>query len=177
VAGRIVQHPAPTLVAGVVVFGGLAFGVFGYTAAGFGGNTAPPGGTDSAAGQSLLARHFPQSSANPTSLIFRFSAPVWQDPGPLAAATRQLQATGLFTQVAGPLNPVGAPLTPAEYSALHARLGPGQGACPPRHRPAAQCRSRPTRPTARPRTWSARTAGPFSTSPACTQVTQAKHRR
>ena len=73
VAARIVQHPAPTLMAGVVFFGGLAFAVLGYTAAGFGGTTAPPAGSDSAAGTALLAKHFPQSAANPTSLIFKFS--------------------------------------------------------------------------------------------------------
>jgi putative drug exporter of the RND superfamily len=133
IAGRIVLHPVPTLLAGVVVFGGLAFAVLGYTAAGFGGNSAPPSGTDSAAGQTLLGKHFPQSSANPTVLIFRFATPVWQNPAPLATATSQLQADGLFTQVTGPLNPAGAPLTPAQYSALHARLGPAKAlpAVPP----------------------------------------------
>jgi RND superfamily putative drug exporter len=133
VAGRIVRHPVPTLLAGVVVFGGLAFAVTGYTAAGFGGNTSPPAGSDSAAGQALLTRHFPQAAANPTNLIFRFSNPVWQDPGPLATATGELRASGLFTQVIGPLNPAGAPLTPAEYSALHAQLGPAKAlpAVPP----------------------------------------------
>jgi len=124
IAGRIVRHPVPTLVSGIVVFGGLALVVFGYTAAGFGGNTAPPAGSDSAAGQALLARYFPQSSANPTNLLFRFSTPVWDDPAPLANASRQLAAHPLFTQVTGPLNPGGATLTPAEYSALHAKLGP-----------------------------------------------------
>ncbi len=123
VAGRIVQHPAATLITGVVFFGGLAFAVFGYTAGGFGGNTAPPAGSDSAAGQALLTKYFPQSAANPTSLIFRFSTPVWQNPGPLATATSKLQASRLFTQVTGPLNPTGAPLTPAQYTSLHARLG------------------------------------------------------
>ncbi|HEY6279501.1 MAG TPA: MMPL family transporter [Streptosporangiaceae bacterium] len=124
IAGRIVRHPVPTLMSGVVLFGGLAFAVFGYTAAGFGGNTAPPAGSDSAAGQALLSRYFPQSSANPTNLIFRFGTPVWDNPAPLANATRQLSASPLFSQVTGPLNPGGARLTPAEYSALHARLGP-----------------------------------------------------
>jgi RND superfamily putative drug exporter len=126
VAGRIVRHPALTLVAGVVFFGGLAFAVFGYTAAGFGGNTAPPAGSDSAAGQALLTKYFPQSAANPTTLIFVFKAPVWQNPGPLATATSKLAASGLFTQVTGPLNPTGARLTPAQYSSLHAQLGPAK---------------------------------------------------
>ena len=130
VAGRIVRHPAPTLLAGLVVFGGLAVAVTGYKAAGFGGDVSPPAGSDSAAGQALLSKHFPQAAANPTSVIFRFGNPVWQDPQPLATATSKLRASGLFTQVIGPLNPAGAPITPAEYSALHAQLGPAK-ALPP----------------------------------------------
>ncbi len=130
VANRIVKHPVPTLTAGVVVFGGLALAVFGYTAAGFGGSTAPPAGTDSAAGQALLTKHFPQSAANPTTVIFRFGTPVWQNPAPLAAATSKLQASPLFTQVTGPLNPTGASLTPAQFAALHSKLGPAR-ALPP----------------------------------------------
>ncbi|MGE5289504.1 MAG: MMPL family transporter [Micromonosporaceae bacterium] len=133
VAGRIVRHPLPTLTAGIVFFGGLAFGVLGYAAAGFGGNTSPPAGSDSAAGATLLAQHFPESSANPTNVIFRFNTPVWQNPAPLATATSQLRASGLFTQVSGPLNPGGAPLTPAQFTALHAALGPAKAlpAVPP----------------------------------------------
>ncbi len=125
VAGRIVQHPVPTLLVGVVFFGGLAFAVLGYTAGGFGGSTAPPAGSDSAAGNALLAKHFPQSAANPTSLIFKFSKPVWQDPGPVAKATSELTATGLFTQVTGPLDPVGGvTLTASQYLGLYGALGP-----------------------------------------------------
>jgi putative drug exporter of the RND superfamily len=133
VAGRIVRYPVPTLITGVVLFGALAFAVLGYTAAGFGGNTAPPTGSDSAAGTALLQKHFPQSSANPTSLIFKFSTPVWDNPAPAAAATRELKADGLFTQVTGPLNPAGTPLTGAQYTALHAKLGPASAlpAVPP----------------------------------------------
>ncbi len=123
VAGRIVRHPVPTLTAGVVVFGALAFAVFGYTAAGFGGNTTPPSGSDSAAGQALLTKYFPQSAANPTIVLFRFNTPVWQRPGPLATATAELRASGLFTQVSGPLNPIDSTLTPAEFTSLHAQLG------------------------------------------------------
>jgi RND superfamily putative drug exporter len=133
VAGRVVRHPLPTLLAGVVIFGGLAFAVTGYTAAGFGGNVTPPAGSDSAAGQALLTKHFPQAAANPTNVVFRLSKPAWQDPGPLVTATGQLRGSGLFTQVIGPLNPAGAPLTPAEYSSLHAQLGPARAlpAVPP----------------------------------------------
>ena len=133
VAGRIVRHPGPTLAAGVVVFGALSLVVFGYKAAGFGGNTAPPAGSDSAAGQALLTKHFPQSAANPTTVIFRFGTPVWQNPAPLVTATSKLQATGKFTQIAGPLNPGGPSLTPAQFTALHNQLGPARAlpAVPP----------------------------------------------
>jgi len=129
IAGRIVRHPVPTLLVGVLFFGGLGAAVFGYTAAGFGGNTAPPAGSDSAAGQALLTRYFPQSAANPTSLIFRFATPVWQDPAPLAKATSELQASRLFTKVTGPLNPVGPTLTAHQFAELYGALGP-PGALP-----------------------------------------------
>jgi RND superfamily putative drug exporter len=123
VAGRIVRHPAATLLAGVVVFGALSVAVFGYKAAGFGGTTTPPSGSDSAAGQALLTKYFPQSAANPTIILFRFDAPVWQHPEPLATATAELRASGLFTQVSGPLNPIDSTMTPAEFTSLHAQLG------------------------------------------------------
>ncbi|MBO0824000.1 MAG: MMPL family transporter [Actinobacteria bacterium] len=126
VAGRIVRYPVPTLLAGVVFFGGLSFAVLGYTSGGFGGNTAPPAGSDSAAGTKLLANHFPQSSANPTSLIFKFTQPVWANAVPLAKATAELQARhDIFKQVAGPLNPVGGiTLTASQYQGLFGALGP-----------------------------------------------------
>jgi putative drug exporter of the RND superfamily len=131
VAGRIVRHPVPTLLAGVLVFGGLAFAVFGYTAAGFGGTTTPPAASDSAAGQAMLTKHFPQSAANPTSLIFKFSTPVCADPAPLATAESSLHASGQFSQITGPLNPVGGiTLTPAQFAGLCGALGPAKALSP-----------------------------------------------
>jgi RND superfamily putative drug exporter len=126
ISGRIVRHPVPTLLAGLVFFGGLAIGVTSYRAAGFGGNTAAPAGTDSAAGQALLTKYFPQASSNPTSLIFRFDTPVWDHPDVLGTGTSALTASPLFTQVTGPLNPVGFTLTPTQYAGLHGALGPAQ---------------------------------------------------
>ena len=126
IAGRVVRHPGLTLAAGIAFFGALAFGVLSYQAAGFGGNTTPPAGSDSAAGGTLLGRHFPQASANPTDLIFRLRAPAWQAPATLAAATQRISASGLFTAVSGPLNPAGASLTPTQFAALHAQLGPAK---------------------------------------------------
>ncbi len=130
VANRIVRYPLPTLLVGLVFFGGLAIGVTGYKAGGFGGSTAAPAGSDSAAGQALLSKYFPQASANPTNLIFRFSQPVWNDPAVLKTATGRLQSSKLFTQVTGPLNPVGVTLTPTQLAELHAALGPAK-ALPP----------------------------------------------
>jgi putative drug exporter of the RND superfamily len=127
VAGRIVRHPVPTLLIGVLFFGGLSFAVLGYTAAGFGGTTAPPAGSDSAAGQTLLTKHFPEASANPTSLIFKFSQSVCTDPAPLAKIDSELHSSGQFTKIAGPLNPVGGiTLTPAQYAGLCGALGPAK---------------------------------------------------
>ncbi len=135
VAGRIVRHPVPTLMAGVIAFGGLAFAVLGYSAAGFGGDTSAPAGSDSAIGQALLTKHFPQAAANPTSLIFQFKTPVCTDPAPLATLDSSLRASGQFTGITGPLNPVGGiTLTPAQFAGLCSALGPAKSlpATPPK---------------------------------------------
>jgi putative drug exporter of the RND superfamily len=126
VATRVVKRPAAALLIGVIAFGALSIGVTAYKSAGFGGTISAPAGTDSAAGQNLLAKYFPSSSANPTNLVYKLSTPVWEDPAVVAAATTQLEHSPLFTGVTGPLNPVGgAGFTPAEYTALHAVLGSG----------------------------------------------------
>jgi putative drug exporter of the RND superfamily len=122
VSGRIVRHPVPTLLIGVIFFGALAVGATGYKASGFGGTTTAPAGSDSAKGTTLLSHYFPESSANPTNIIFKLRTPAWQDPAVLATASQELRASGLYTQITGPLNPEGATLTPAQFSALHAAL-------------------------------------------------------
>jgi RND superfamily putative drug exporter len=123
VAARVVRRPAIPLIVGVLIFGALAIGVASYQPGGFGGSINAPAGTDSAAGQALLAKHFPSSSANPTNLVYKLSQPVWDDTAPITAATSQLAASGLFTGVTGPLNPAGVTLTGAQYQALHTALG------------------------------------------------------
>jgi putative drug exporter of the RND superfamily len=123
IATRIVRRPIVPLTIGVVVFGALAVAVTAYEPGGFGGSISAPAGTDSAAGTTLLSKHFPVSSANPTNLVYKLSQPAWNDTGPVAAATSQLTASGLFTGVTGPLNPAGVKLTAAQYVALHAKLG------------------------------------------------------
>jgi putative drug exporter of the RND superfamily len=141
IAARIVQRPAVALITGVVIFGALASAVIVYKPAGFGGTLNAPAGTDSAAGQALLAKHFPASSANPTNLIYKLKVPVWDDAQAIAAGENTLVRSGLFTGVTGPLNPVGAvTLTPAQFSGLHAELAslgpPSQlPTTPPSHLP------------------------------------------
>jgi putative drug exporter of the RND superfamily len=123
IAARVVRRPLVPLVIGIVAFGLLGIGVFSYKPGGFGGTINAPAGTDSAAGQALLAKHFPSSSANPTNLVYKLTQPVWDNPGPVVTAEAQLRTSGVFTGVTGPLNPVGITLTPAEYTSLHASLG------------------------------------------------------
>jgi RND superfamily putative drug exporter len=124
-ATRIVQRPAAALITGVIVFGALATAVTAYQPAGFGGTLSAPAGSDSAAGQALLAKHFPASSANPTSLIYKLKQPVWNDPQTVATGQKVITQSGQFTTITGPLDPVGGvTLTPAQFTALHTELAP-----------------------------------------------------
>jgi RND superfamily putative drug exporter len=128
-AGRIVARPAATLVLGLLAFGAVAAAAISYTPAGFGATPSAPAGSDSAAGDALLAAHFPSASSNPTSVVLRLPAPAWADPAPLASAERQLAAVPQFGSLAGPLDVNGLTLTPGQLSALHARFG-DRGALP-----------------------------------------------
>jgi putative drug exporter of the RND superfamily len=121
---RIVRRPLATLVIGLVVFGALAVASAGYLAAGSGGAATGPAGSDSAAGDTLLARHFPQTAANPTVVVLRLGRPAWAVAGAVAAAERQLAADPVFSSVSGPLNANGTALTAVQYAALYAAYGP-----------------------------------------------------
>ncbi|MGH9172491.1 MAG: MMPL family transporter [Acidimicrobiales bacterium] len=123
IAGRIVQRPAPTLIIGVLVFGALAIGSFWYQPAGFGGSTSAPAGTEAAIADNLIAAHFPKASSNPTNLVLAYKQSVWADPSVLVTAEKSLAASGQFSTINGPLSPSGAPITAAELTILHARLG------------------------------------------------------
>jgi putative drug exporter of the RND superfamily len=131
-SARIVRRPALALTIGVVVFGALSAATTAYASGGFGGSLTAPSGTDSAEGTALLNKYFPATAANPTNLVFALPAPAWEDPSAIAAATTQLEHSGLFTGVTGPLNPVGGTgLTPAQYQQLHTALGgTGSGSLP-----------------------------------------------
>ncbi|HWF25391.1 MAG TPA: MMPL family transporter [Solirubrobacteraceae bacterium] len=123
IAARLIQRPALTLIIGVVFFGALAVAALGYYSSGFGGAASAPKGTSAAAGNALVARKFPASSANPANIVLRYATPVWERPAELALAQASLMGSGRFSALLGPLAPNGTALTPAAYARLHARLG------------------------------------------------------
>jgi putative drug exporter of the RND superfamily len=129
VAARLVRRPLVTLCSGVALFGILALAALGYSSGGFGGSLTAPSGSDAAAGNQLLAEHFPQTSSNPAILVFQYDEPLWANAEPIAAAEASLQASGEFTRLSGPLNPNGTTLSPNELAQLHRELGP-PGALP-----------------------------------------------
>jgi RND superfamily putative drug exporter len=126
VAARLVRRPEATLAVGVLVFLALAAGALGYRSSGFGGATNAPAGSDAAAGNAALTKHFPQSSSNPANLVLAYRQPVWSNPAQVATAQASLRSSGKFTSLAGPLNPNGTALTPATLARLHRELGPPQ---------------------------------------------------
>jgi RND superfamily putative drug exporter len=130
-SARIVRWPAPTLVVGVLLFGGLAAMSTGFQPSGLlGGASTAPSGSDAASGNALVSKYFPQTSAAPTSALFKLPNSAWNDPQALATIQSRLQADQEFSKVSGPLNPTGASLTAAQFAQLHAQLGPAN-ALPP----------------------------------------------
>ena len=122
IAGRLVQRPALTLVAGVVVFGALAVCTFGFRSGGFGGQVTAPAGSDAAKGNTALAANFPGASDNPTNVIMAFKTSVWDDPAGLAVASSGLERSGEFASLSGPLDPNGTALRADQLVALHKEL-------------------------------------------------------
>ena len=123
IAGRVVRHPVPTLLLGVVVFGALAAGLIGYRISGIAGSAVTPG-TDSAAGTDVIAAHFPVASNNPDSLLMRFTTPVWDHAADLVRAQLRLAASPELRALTGPLDPNGTTLSADQLAQLHASLGP-----------------------------------------------------
>jgi RND superfamily putative drug exporter len=123
---RLVRRPWAVLCCGLVVFGALAVLSAGFVAAGFGGPVTAPAGSDSAAGDALLAAHFPQTAVNPTLIVLRLRQPVWSAASAPAVAKAEdwLAADRDFTALSGPFGQNGIRFTPASYVALFARYGP-----------------------------------------------------
>ncbi len=127
VASRLIRRPGWTLAIGLIAFLALAAGALGYSSSGFGGATSAPSGSDAAAGNAALAQHFPQTTSNPANLVFSYPRPVFEQPAQVTSAQSSLESSGKFTSLAGPLDASGSTLTPAEYTHLHAVLGPPSG--------------------------------------------------
>ena len=119
VAARLVRRPVLTLVVGVGALGILAVFALGFVPTGFGGDVNAPPGSDAAEGNAAVTAHFPQASANPTSVVMHFPASVWDHPQQLAAATDGLRRTGEFATVTGPLNSNGSLVTPEQLESLY----------------------------------------------------------
>jgi RND superfamily putative drug exporter len=127
VAATFVRRPMVTAIAGIGIFAALALGSLGTTTAGFGDAASGPAGSDSAAGQAVLNKHFPSAGTiTSTEVVMHFSNPVFDDPAELVTAQHSLQAAPGFRSVIGPLDPngpTGVTLTATEIAALHQTLG------------------------------------------------------
>jgi len=121
IAAKVVSRPVVTLVAGLVVLGGLALAMLAYSPTGF-DSQAVPAAADSAKGQALLAAHFPMAESDPTDVLFGLPHSVWDDPGVLTRATEGLRASGQFSSVTGPLDPGGTTVTAAQLAEAHRQL-------------------------------------------------------
>ncbi len=124
IAARLVSRPARTLIVGLVVFAALSVAALGYYSSGFAGALNAPAGSDEAIGNALFAQHFPAASANPAELVFRYAEPIWDNAQPAARAGQALARSGLFRQLAGPLDPEGVPVPPMTLELLYKGLGP-----------------------------------------------------
>jgi RND superfamily putative drug exporter len=126
-ADRVIKRPVLVLVIGAVVFGGLTLGLIGYKSAGFGSQSAPAG-SDSAAGQQAIDRHFPAANDNPQLLIFHFNSSVWDNAQPVIDTQKELTSSGIFKALSGPLSANGFTLTPAQLQKLHGSGSPAEQA-------------------------------------------------
>jgi putative drug exporter of the RND superfamily len=126
----VTRRPGTTLGVGLVVFGALALTLLTTGTAGFGDVTSSSVGTDSAAGNALVAQHFPASTASRTAILLQFPSSIWNKPAALATAQEGLAALPEFEKLTGPLNPNGVTLTVDQLTQLRSTLGPAQ-ALPP----------------------------------------------
>ncbi len=124
-ADRVIKKPLAMIMVGVIVFGGLTLGLLGYKSAGF-GSQAAPAGSDSAAGQQVIDRHYPAANDNPQLLIFHFGSSVWDNAQPVAKAQSELTASPIFKAISGPLDANGFALTPQQLQKLHDSGNPAE---------------------------------------------------
>jgi RND superfamily putative drug exporter len=123
IAARVVDRPVRTLTVGLAIFGALSLCMVAYAPGGFGAPTVSAK-TDSSQGTAAVTAHYASAEANPTQVLLRFAAPVWDNADALLRAQQQLKASGQFTGVVGPLAPNGGQgLPPAGFVALYRGLG------------------------------------------------------
>jgi len=123
VASRLVRRPVWTLSVGVAALVILSVGVLFLKDAGFDASVSAPAGSSAATGNAAIAAHFPEQTANPTNLIFRFPVPVFASAASLEALASDLSSSGQFTTLAGPLNPMGVSISASQFSELYVALG------------------------------------------------------
>jgi RND superfamily putative drug exporter len=127
-AARVIRQPVAVLLGGLLLFAALAAGITGFRSGGF---TSPaPSGTDSAAGDAVIASHFPTATRNPETLLLRFETSIWNHPQSLDQVQERLSASPELRSVAGPLDPNGTTLTSGQLVDLHSQLGPAQSLPP-----------------------------------------------
>jgi RND superfamily putative drug exporter len=123
IAGMVTRRPALVAVVGLVLFSAIAFGQVGTKTSGFADQSAPSG-TDSAAGDAIVAQHYGSSTTQATLFLFRFTTPVWAHADDLQTLQQTLRASGAFEGITGPLTFSRNPLTPTELVAAHASGNP-----------------------------------------------------
>jgi len=123
-ADKVIAHPVVTLVCGVVFLVALGVFTFGYTSAGFGGQTTGPDGSQSAHGTSVINAHYPPAVANPTQVLMVWKSSVWKNLSQPSTAENNLAKKSVFASVTGPFDPNGTKLTPSQLSSLYSELGP-----------------------------------------------------
>ncbi len=123
IAVAIVERPALTLLGGVVIFGVLAACAAGYVAGGFASGSTGPTGSDSLAGSTAIAAHYPAAQVNPTTVVLAFRTSVWNDLSVVQRAEDDLSKQRVFRSVSGLLNPNGTAVQPGQLAQLHAQLG------------------------------------------------------
>ena len=119
IAAVVVRRPMPVAIVGAIIFGAIAFGQVGTTTAGFADQSAPTG-TDSAAGDTLVAEHYGSANLKATEFLFKFATPIWSHADDLQSIQTRLELDGGFATVDGPLAFSGQALTPAQLVAIHA---------------------------------------------------------
>jgi RND superfamily putative drug exporter len=85
-------------------------------------------------GTDVINAHYPNTAnQNPAQMLLQFPQSIWNDPTGLATAEQGLKDISAIRTVLGPLNPNGVPLTGAQLTELHGKLGNPQAlpAVPP----------------------------------------------